>query len=511
MKLTVTSNEAKAVIPITESQTILEVLTEYGIPVFACCGGNGTCGKCAVRVTSGVVPATANDRAFFSFQQLKEGWRLSCSAKVTEDAVISLSFPFFPAVAITSCQPNDAPPPASFCSIGIDLGTTTVALELVNLSDGAPVDTVCLPNEQQLYGSDVISRIAAAAGGKQQKLYACARRTLIRGIHLLLGRCGVSGAHVKKVVLAGNTTMIHLLMGYPCSTLGVAPFTPINLGPIEKPFEELLRDDTLSCPVFIAPGISTFVGGDIVSGLYAVDADQSNSPFLFIDLGTNCEMAVSNGSSLFVASAAAGPAFEGGNLSHGVGGIDGAICTVTIRNRRARCTTIQNGDPIGICGSGALETVADLRRENLLDESGRLSEEYRKNGFILSQNSKKGNILFTQKDVREMQLAKAAVRAGIDTLLLRSGIDTGVLATVFLAGSFGAHLNAGKAAGIGMLPHDLLQKTHPVGNTSLRGACKALGDAGAYERMIRIARDAKEVPLSRDEDFQRFFVEGMGF
>jgi uncharacterized 2Fe-2S/4Fe-4S cluster protein (DUF4445 family) len=212
-------------------------------------------------------------------------------------------------------------------------------------------------------------------------------------------------------------------MGYDCKSLGEYPFTPVNIDLIEGTYKEILADDYLQASVRIVPGISTFVGGDITAGLFSCNVDQQEEYSLLIDLGTNGEMALGNKDKIIVTSTAAGPAFEGGNIEWGVGSLEGAIAGVKIVDGKAEVRTIGDKAPIGICGTGGIETVAELIKAELVDETGCLDDDYFDEGYPLAETENGEEIVFTQQDVREVQLAKAAVRAGIETLFLRYGIQ----------------------------------------------------------------------------------------
>ena len=266
-----------------------------------------------------------------------------------------------------------------------------------------------------------------------------------------------------------------------------------------------------ACPVILLPGISTYVGGDILSGLLSCGFDEKEPTALLVDLGTNGEMAVGNQNRILVTSTAAGPAFEGGNISCGMGSVAGAICNVDLTDGTTKVQTIGNKPPEGLCGTGVIETVSELVKEGYVDETGHLEEPYFKSGFPLGTNSRGETITFTQKDVREIQLAKSAVRAGIETLLKRFGAGYEDVDAVYLAGGFGFHMSQKKAVSIGLLPKELEKKLVTVGNSSLAGAVRYLTDETAPERCAKILDRASEVELSTDSAFNEFYMDYMYF
>lgn len=395
--------------------------------------------------------------------------------------------------------------------IAIDIGTTTIAIQLVDLKDGKVVNTYTAINRQRHYGVDVISRIHASTNGKKEELRLCIQKDLRQGIKSVVCETKVYPEHIKEIVIAGNTTMIHLLMGYDCKGLGEYPFTPTNIQLIETQYGDILKDDFLHARVRILPGISAFVGGDIVSGLYAAGIDQEEGYSLFIDLGTNGEMALGNQNRILVTSTAAGPAFEGGNIACGVGSIEGAISGVEIKEGKVKVETIGDKAPVGICGTGVIEAVAELCKAGLLDMTGCLEEDCFETGYVLAKTPEGADIILTQQDIREIQLAKAAVRAGLETLLLRYGIQKEEVTQVYLAGGFGFRLNCQKAIAIGMLPEELQEKIKIGGNSSLNGAVKCLFNPEGWKRVPEIVQKSEEINLSADKDFNRFYMESMYF
>ena len=332
------------------------------------------------------------------------------------------------------------------------------------------------------------------------------QKSLLEGIQALTQNGSLS---IEQITIAANTTMVHLLMGYSCETLGVYPFTPVNLDTIHTTAKELLSDEIPDCPVTILPGISTYVGGDIVSGLYALDFHKKDRVSILIDLGTNGEMAIGNKDRLLVSSTAAGPAFEGGNIVCGTGSIPGAICSVSIDDSlHAHVKTIAGKTPFGICGTGVIESTCELLNAELIDETGLLDEDYFETGFPLALEEK---IYFYQKDIREIQLAKSAIRAGLETLRLKYNIPYEEIEHIYIAGGFGYKLNIQKAVKIGLFPEECKDKIIAVGNSSLNGAVKSLWTSDSQSTWTELIDHSAEVELSADKDFQEFYMEHMLF
>ena len=446
------------------------------------CGGNGNCATCPKRVSEQI-----NNGAFEAVAEYvvseKEG-TVNCD---------------------TLKAGNEA---GNIYAIAIDLGTTTLAFSLVDIASKQILHTVTRLNSQCKYGADVLSRIQASVDGKKEELRACIQKDLREGIDELLKECRIMD--IDHIAISGNTTMIHLLMGYECSTLGIYPFVPVNTELISGTAEEIIgyKQPGAEIRTTILPSVSTFIGGDIVAGLYALDFDSNKEISLFVDLGTNGEIALGNCDRILTTSVAAGPAFEGGNISCGTGSVAGAICALEINRNDVsdiKLNTIHNVPPCGICGTGVIETVAELLKCGLIDETGLLADEYFDTGFPVTniQNP----IVFTQQDIRQFQLAKAAVRTGIEILTKEYGITIDKIAKVYIAGGFGYHMNVTKAASIGLIPKELATKATAAGNTSLAGAVKFISDANASDTIQRIKNASEDIILANDSDFQEVYLK----
>lgn len=415
--------------------------------------------------------------------------------------------------------------------IAIDIGTTTIAMQLIELGTMKVMDSYTALNSQRLYGADVIRRINAANHGKGEQLQKMVCNDLQQGIHTLLEKNHILEEQLQKLVIAGNTTMIHLLRQLSCETLGVYPFTPVTLerfkyqmkqsesksGQIEITSEQGQKELGASEPNdtgfnvegTILPGISTYIGGDIVAGLMACGFDQTEEIALFVDLGTNGEMAIGNQNRILCTSTAAGPAFEGGNISCGTGGITGAICGVKIRDGICELQTINAQAPVGICGSGLTDAVSELLNAGIIDDTGLFEDCYFEKGYLLGETASGKALYLTQKDVREFQMAKAAIRAGIEILMNRYGVACDEIKHVYLAGGLGQHINIESAVCVGLFPEELRDKITAVGNTSLQGATIELTEADAAAREERITTAAEDFPLSMEDDFNELYINYM--
>lgn len=289
--------------------------------------------------------------------------------------------------------------------VAVDIGTTTLAFALLKRQTGEVIDVYTMVNHQRSYGADVISRIQAANGQNGKKLTTCILTDIKNGIHTLWQRNPQK--KISSAVIAGNTVMMHLLRGYSCLGFTKYPFTKIALDMEELPFAKLLsqaddvrteevKEEIEDISVTILPGISAFVGADITAGIFACNMIKEGQISLLLDLGTNGEMALRTNTGIYVTSTAAGPAFEGGNIRWGMGSVDGAIANAKFVGGRLTVHTIGEKTPVGICGTGVIETVAELLQAGIIDANGKLIEPYFKTGYPLAENAQGEKIYLTQ-------------------------------------------------------------------------------------------------------------------
>lgn len=563
-----------------QNKTILELLREQGKYLDAPCSGKGTCGKCCIIIeeTRKTDPPKQREKEVFTERELEEGWRLSCMTVPTGDLYvcipeirenqIQVQMEFVRNTKMESdvqattviCEnkiedraqigsdgeikPENMDTEKSVYGIAIDIGTTTLAAELISLTDGICLKTASSVNHQRAYGADVISRIRAAASGDAEKL----RESILKDVRdlaeTLLAGQDENVLNVSKIVIAGNTTMIHLLLGYSCVGLGAAPFTPVNLAPEDMTWGELngeyeetresgdakesgvARDGSdarehgyvrecghtginQTTKVQIMPGISAFVGGDITAGMMGCGMRPDKCEML-IDIGTNGEMVLAAGDHFLVSSVAAGPAFEGGNISCGMPGVPGAVCRAVLFGKNNMVTkTIGNKPAIGLCGTGIIDVMYELVRHHIVDTQGILGEPWFEKGFPVVP----GKIYFTQEDIRQVQMAKAAICAGLEVLLQKSNISYEQIKKVYVAGGFGMGLDMEKALGIGLLPIGLRGKLTPVGNSALEGAARCLTHSKESSDMQpqEIAAISHEINLADTPEFQELYLKHMQF
>ncbi len=494
------------------NDTALDILRRSGVFLSADCGGLGTCGRCRIRITdsSACPEPTDAERELISDAELDEGVRLACSLRAgemqdrAEDWESGLEVEI-PAGSLIHDMPFTAGIDMEITSlkqlgpsevIAVDYGTTVISGALVDLNLGVTGEASVI-NHQKAYGADVISRIRAANSGYLEELRHVSWDDL-EELALKLGR----DPERARYIISGNTVMGHLISGFSCKGLGEYPYTPVDVS--------LRRDENKT----FLPGVSAFVGADVVSGICACSLDQAGEPWLYVDIGTNGEMALGTGSRIVTASAPAGPAFEGGGLSCGVPAAAGAVCGAVITGSKPFPYIIGSdpGDgavkasPAGICGSGAIDIAAELRKNRLIDENGTLAEEFSEDGFRIADG-----VCVTQKDIREIQKAKAAIRAGIETLIAESGVKIEDIRKLVIAGSFGESINMDNAAGIGLIPEELLRVSGTAGNASLTGATLYALDPGFGPRLEKAASSAETVELSETPEFSARYISYMGF
>lgn len=352
-----------------------------------------------------------------------------------------------------------------------------------------------------------------AAKGMAEELTKIIRKDIWDGISELTKKSGIAKEEIEDVILAGNTVMEHLFFSYPTKGMESYPFIPFFSDKTEILSEKVFPEWRGKTKIIGFPCISAFIGGDIISGLYQIEADRSPKIQFFLDLGTNGEMAVCSHGKIYTASVAAGPVFEGGNISCGIGSIPGAIFSVELEEEEFFYKTIKGQEPVGICGTGLIEAVAAFLEMGILKADGSLTGSYKEKGVVLARNKTGGFISINQSDIREFQLAKGAVLAGIFILLKKAGLSVNEIEEWKIAGSFGENLNIKKAVKAGILPKEAERKAKAVGNTSLAGVIKYSFEEKQKreERLKVIKKDCISISLAEEEEFQKEFLKRLEF
>lgn len=503
--------------------TVSKAVSGAGIGLEMPCGGRGGCGKCRVLFTSGAPVPSDSDRMFLTDREIRAGFRLACTSRLSCDAAVRMpeyKGNFFSAVTGDGAGAGDMTAGSSGaperglsegahcarvkrCSVALDIGTTTLAASLVPEEGGLPLSGSAVNNGRR-YGADVLSRVTAYEGGEAHKLTSLLRTDAERLISDLLDRSGCTC--VDRVVISANTAMRHIFSGESLKGLRMSPFDPGDISLKEMiPGEWALK----GVPVTLLPGFSAFVGGDILSGIYSLSFVGKGEKAVFIDLGTNAEIAVYNGETLYVTSAAAGPAFEGGQISCGTGSVKGAVCCVQAGpDGDLRIKTIGDEAPVGICGTGLIDIIGILNERRVLEEGFGLPEKYREKGFPVCGTPDGRQLSVTGKDIEALKYAIAAVRAGIEILLKKAGEEDLSSYTAYVAGGFGMGLREESAVASGLLPAGLKGRVRTVGNTSLSGAVKYL-KSGNPEELGNLLSRAVHIELAETEGFNRVFLENL--
>lgn len=388
----------------------------------------------------------------------------------------------------------------------IDLGTTTIALILMDRVNGCLRQKAVFANPQRELGSDIISRIQASCSGSRNELSALTAGLLHSKIEDLCRKNKISPKDLRTCMIGGNTAMIHLLMNYDCKPLSAAPFQPVLSSP-----EPFISDGV---QVYILPWISGFIGGDITAGILACHLDSrtaSDAPVLLVDLGTNGEMILSAGGRLYAAATAAGPALEGASLSCGSAAISGAICNVSLRRGRTRTKTIDNKVPTGLCGSGAVSLCAELIRQGYVDKDGILTSRFPDKGISLGTTPQGTPLIFTIEDFRQMQLAAASIGAGIDALCHAAGLSPDRLSEIIIAGGFGFFISVSDAITLRMLPPLPAGRIHAVGNSCLQGLYRCAAENIPFRETFSFLSRIQPVNLAEDNVFRHQFTNHMTY
>ena len=401
------------------------------------------------------------------------------------------------------------------CLAAFDIGTTTIAGYLLDSEDGRMLAVESRMNPQAQYGADVIMRANYALEHGTDVLSRCIREAVNEMLGVLAGDAGISREDIFQVCIVGNTCMHHLFLGISPASLVHAPYTPAVSERLVLNAGDYGLDVQRKAELIMLPDIAGYVGADTCGCLLALRQDLKDEISLMIDIGTNGEMVLGNRDRLVTCSTAAGPAFEGAKIECGMRGAAGAVDHVKYENGKWDYTTVGNQPAVGLCGSGLIDLVAGLLDAGMLDENGALSSGQEKQGvFMLVPPEQAGNergVYLTQKDIGEVQLAKAAIAAGIQMLMKRLGITEEEICSVYIAGAFGNYMDPVSAGKIGLLPAALVKKVEPVGNAAGEGAKIALVNEREMLEMDELVGKIDFVELAASGDFQDYFIDELGF
>ncbi len=528
---------------IKRGTTLLEALKAIGVFVPSPCGGNGKCGKCKIRMIEGSGEEVSSEELNrITAEEIDQGYRLACRVVIDKDTTVECSPVWEYCDRSKDIDSTIQPYEYGVKERGIhtrtgfgaavDVGTTTVVLYLVDMVGKAVVDTESRLNPQTVNGADVVSRIdyASRSTDNLDEMRSLMVEELNSMLQVVTKRNRLNPDSVEKMVISGNTTMLHLLLGLDVSGLGIYPYTPVFTGIMQKNSGETGIHINPEGEITILPSVSAFIGADTAAGIISTGMYRDESCNILIDLGTNGEMAAGNKNRMFACSAAAGPAFEGGGIEFGTACVEGAINRVSIGQKGVSYSTIGDAEPLGLCGSGIIDVTAGLLKAEIIDSKGRmhfLGDVWHKSligkfekrlivfkgkpAFRIAFGSRGKPILFTQEDVRQVQLAKAAVAAGIEVLMNKAGLGNNDVQKVYLAGGFGNYMDIDNAVKIGLIPEALKDKIVWAGNTSVNGALKCL----VYPESAAECKDAagriESIDLGRVEGFNDLYISKLNF
>ncbi len=514
-----------------QDKNILELMQELDIAIDAPCSGNGTCGKCRIRIIGGDVKMQKNPR--LSEEDFNDGWRLACQCSVHSDAIIWV--PADASAFKNNIQTADISTPEELAryekdinniflsgvedkqsesgvGIAIDIGTTTCTAAMLDLQTKKVLAKASMGNGQIRYGADVINRIIQQSkeGGVAKLKKAILDETLIPIIESLIKESGKSKEDICRYVIAGNTTMEHLFIGADAKSIRLEPYVPEFLereGDTVKSTGLIGRDNA---KVIFAPNVGSYVGGDITAGVLDTLLWNGDEMSLFIDLGTNGELVFGNRDYMLTCACSAGPAFEGGDISCGMRATKGAIDSITLKEETFEPTyTLISGDkPAGLCGSGLIAIISELFRTGAINAKGkfvgksdriRYDEEIGSGEYIVATKEESANgmeITLNESDLDNFIRAKGAIFSAILAMLKSLDMSIDAIDKVIIAGGIGSGIDMEKAISIGMLPKIDISKYSYIGNSSLTGACAMLLSDDAANKVFEIGRNMTYIELS---------------
>ncbi len=577
-------------------KNLLQLLLENDIFVDNPCNGNGSCGKCKVRVLEGnLPPLSPTERKLLKEDEINAEIRLSCLVVPKEDITIEIlqkerkhkilttgyvpEFEFNPTISKKIFEikmPNletQSPFEDSLCEalgskkvnwkllrdyessygtvtgvfndselialeagdtteflygVAIDIGTTTVVAALIDMNNGEELATASRINPQKKFGLDVLTRITYELEhpeGSKEELQKTIVQAINEMVEELCSEGKVKKENIYEISIAANCTMMHFLLGVDATSIGKSPYAPVFTKAKNISASDLGIKAAKCARVYCLPSVSSYIGADIVAGAYVCELHKAEENILFIDIGTNGEIVLSKGGRLLSCSCAAGPALEGMNISSGMRAAEGAVEDVEITEKGIDIKVIGEEDPIGICGSGILAAVKELLRTGIVKNNGafikkeQLEEsDYRYEMIQLNGNKREfllkstpEQLLITQGDVRQVQLAKGALLSGFYALLKQAKIDMSELDKVMIAGQFGAHLPADSLVGTGILPEEVKNKLVYVGNSSKTGAYMALMSVKVKKEIEDLAGEMEYMELGASEGYEKLFSQCLIF
>jgi uncharacterized 2Fe-2S/4Fe-4S cluster protein (DUF4445 family) len=518
------------VAPLEKDKTLLAYLQELGVNINAYCGGRGECRACLVKIEAGAEglnPVTELEKEFIKTPDQ----RLACQAKtIREDLEIYVKVPKYakykilergkrlkikinPLVKVIETPLTKkvywldrelGSYEGEVYGLALDIGTTTVSMYWVNLETGEETSVASTQNPQVRFGDNVIDRVSYARLKSQEYL----EKTIREAVNELINGGQVNPNHIYEMTVVGNTVMRDIFIGHPVKSLGEAPFKPVTEASVNKTAEELEIKINPKANIYALPLIGHFVGADALAVILATEMYKKQEVTMAVDIGTNTEIIIGNKDKLIATSAASGPAFEGSGIKCGTGAVSGAIQKVEIdENLKVKYETIDDMPPIGICGSGLIDILAQMLERGILDWTGKLTTG--EGSFTVADGE--NPVTIDGEDIDKLKLAKAAIAVGIKVVMRHYGVSTREVEKLYLAGAFGTYINPVNALKIGLLPDLPLEKIERVGNAAVEGARQALISQEKRMDAETIARKVEHVRLELEKGFQDLFVEELCF
>lgn len=505
----ITFKNENLAIKIENNKSLVEAIRMSGLSIETPCNGLGRCGKCRVKAR-GEISTLSNKNITGKYQEV-----LACTSIISGDAQIEL-------LERTPLNTRDSASCVGInidkyknLGVAIDIGTTGISASLLDLDTGEIINEESSLNPQVQYGGDVLSRISYSIDnltGKEDL-----KKVVINKINEILVKLVGASKYIEKIYkisVSANTVMIHMLLGLDTYGISRTPYQTKILKRLDISPKDLGIRINDKATITILPSVSAYIGADILSGAVVSGFDKKKCNSVFIDIGTNGELLAVSKDKIVGTSTAAGPAFEGMNISHGCRAESGAIDRFKIIGDKFKFSTIDDKKARGICGSGLMDIMSGLIENDVILKSGRFNDKL-KGDLVLKIDDKKfyitEEIYISQKDIRQVQLAKAAISAGLTMLLEEINLSIEDLEEIIIAGTFGYHLNTKSIRTIGIIPKEFCGKVNFVGNSSLEGARLSLTDPDSLGQMIRLKDKIKVLDLSGEVKFQDYFVRAMSF
>ena len=510
----------------TKKMRLSDIFTDNKIPFNMPCGGCRRCGKCVVHAKGKLNKMSTQEAELIQKAHINlsaDGLpvRLACFCEIVGDAEIHIPYsksdaPKMAALPDIKNLYDDTDPNA--LGIAADIGTTTITLQLFHLSSRRLLSTLHQVNSQGYAGADVLSRIEYSARHGYKKLCDTVLQQIDTMISAALEDASALPKLLRRMVVTGNTTMLHFFAGLDPQGIGAAPFKAQSLFGEAYTAAELGLSAYGGCDIYLPKCFGAYTGADLLCGISALGFADDNSKSFLVDIGTNGEMALAIDGKLLCCAAPAGPAMEGANISMGMPALPGAVYSVGLGDSGILIKTIDDTAAVGICGSGLISAAAFMAENEIIDESGAIQKDgHNFTEYLCGHNGEisfklgSSSVLITQKDIRNLQLAKSAIAAGVDSLIHEAGIKPSDLDSFCISGGFGSYIDPKAAAAIGLIPKEVLPMLMLPGNTALAGAVEMLFSLEQRKKSETLPKLCSEIQLSSSSFFMDSYIDNMMF